>query len=159
MPCDELRTWTPEHYGERVRARVGEGPLFLSFDIDVLDPAFAPGTGTPEVAGLLPHEALAFLRALGGLRFGGFDVVEVSPQFDGPGQVTALNAASVGLRAARARRARAAGLTQASSSSSASWCSPSSARSFLRTEEWIWEMRDSETPSTWPVSCRLRFLT
>ena len=96
VPCDELRTWTPEHYGERVRARVGEGPLFLSFDIDVLDPAFAPGTGTPEVAGLLPHEAVAFLRALGGLRFGGFDVVEVSPQFDGPGQVTALNAASVG---------------------------------------------------------------
>jgi agmatinase len=79
-----------------VRARVGEGPTFLSFDIDVLDPAFAPGTGTPEVAGLLPHEALAFLRALGGLPFVGYDVVEVSPQFDGPGQVTALNAASVG---------------------------------------------------------------
>ena len=95
IPCDELRTWTPAVYGERVRARVGEGPLFLSFDIDVLDPAFAPGTGTPEVAGLLPHEALGFLRALAGLRFGGFDVVEVSPQFDGPGQVTALNAASV----------------------------------------------------------------
>ncbi len=78
-----------------MRARAGEGPLFLSFDIDVLDPAFAPGTGTPEAAGLLPHEALGFLRALGGLRFGGFDVVEVSPQFDGPGQVTALNAATV----------------------------------------------------------------
>ena len=51
----------------RVRARLGEGPAFLSFDIDVLDPAFAPGTGTPEVAGLLPHEALVFLRALGGI--------------------------------------------------------------------------------------------
>jgi agmatinase len=96
VPCDELRTWSAPQYGERVRARVGEGPTYLSFDIDVLDPAFAPGTGTPEVAGLLPHEALAFLRALGGLPFVGYDVVEVSPQFDGPGQVTALNAASVG---------------------------------------------------------------
>jgi agmatinase len=95
VPCDELRTWSSSEYGERVRARVGEGPAYLSFDIDVLDPAFAPGTGTPEVAGLLPHEALAFLRALAGMSFTGFDVVEVSPQFDGPGQVTALNAAAV----------------------------------------------------------------
>jgi agmatinase len=79
-----------------VRERLADGPAFLSFDIDVLDPAFAPGTGTPEVAGLLPHEALAFLRALAGIDFVGFDVVEVSPQFDGPGQVTALNAAAVG---------------------------------------------------------------
>jgi agmatinase len=95
IPCDELRRWTPEEYGARVRARVGEGPAYLSFDIDALDPAFAPGTGTPETAGLLPHEALAFLRALAGMRFVGYDIVEVSPQFDGPGQVTALNAASV----------------------------------------------------------------
>ena len=65
-------------------------------DIDVLDPAFAPGTGTPEIAGLLPHEAVAFLRALAGVRFTGFDVVEVSPPYDGPGQVTALNGASIG---------------------------------------------------------------
>jgi agmatinase len=95
VACEELRTWTPEEYGARVRARVGDGPAYLSFDIDVLDPAFAPGTGTPETAGLLPHEALAFLRSLAGMRFAGYDIVEVSPQFDGPGQVTALNAASV----------------------------------------------------------------
>jgi agmatinase len=95
VSCDELRRWTPEEYGARVRERVGEGPSYLSFDIDVLDPAFAPGTGTPETAGLLPHEALAFLRALAGVPFVGYDIVEVSPQFDGPGQVTALNAASV----------------------------------------------------------------
>ena len=95
VSCDELRSWTPEQYGTRVRDRVGEGPTYLSFDIDVLDPAFAPGTGTPETAGLLPHEALAFLRALAGVPFVGYDIVEVSPQFDGPGQVTALNAASV----------------------------------------------------------------
>ena len=78
-----------------MRDRVGGGPAYLSFDIDVLDPAFAPGTGTPETAGLFPHEALAFLRALAGMAFVGCDVVEVSPQFDGPGQVTALNAAPV----------------------------------------------------------------
>ena len=95
VSCDELRGWTPEQYGARVRERVGEGPAYLSFDIDVLDPAFAPGTGTPETAGLFPHEALAFLRALAGVPFVGYDIVEVSPQFDGPGQVTALNAASV----------------------------------------------------------------
>jgi agmatinase len=95
VPCEELRTWSAEQYRSRVRERVGKGPAYMSFDIDVLDPAFAPGTGTPEVAGLLPHEALSFVRALAGLPFVGFDVVEVSPQFDGPGQVTALNAASV----------------------------------------------------------------
>jgi len=69
--------------------------LYVSVDIDVLDPAFAPGTGTPEVAGLLPHEAIAFLRALAGVAFVGYDVVEVSPPYDGPGQVTALNGASI----------------------------------------------------------------
>jgi agmatinase len=95
VPCDELRTWTPEEYGIRVRERLDGGAAYLSFDVDVLDPAFAPGTGTPEIAGLLPHEAVAFLRSLAGIRFAGYDVVEVSPQFDGPGQVTALNAASI----------------------------------------------------------------
>jgi agmatinase len=95
VTCDELRTWTPQDYGARVRERLGDGPAYLSFDIDVLDPAFAPGTGTPEIAGLLPHEAVAFLRSLAGIEFAGYDVVEVSPQFDGPGQVTALNAASI----------------------------------------------------------------
>jgi agmatinase len=92
---DELRALSPAAYGARVREAVGDGPAYLSFDIDVLDPAFALGTGTPEVAGLTPHEALAFLRSLAGVRFSGFDVVEVSPPYDGPGQVTALNAAAV----------------------------------------------------------------
>ena len=58
----------------------------------------------PRSAGLLPHEALAFLRSLAGVEFVGYDVVEVSPQFDGPGQVTAVNAAAIGVRAARAQR-------------------------------------------------------
>jgi agmatinase len=92
---DELRSLSPGDYAARVRERIGEGPAYLSFDIDVLDPAFAPATGTPEVGGLVPREALELLRALGGVRFSGFDVVEVSPPYDGPGQVTALHAAAV----------------------------------------------------------------
>ncbi len=92
---DELVSMSAREYGERVRARLGAGPAYLSFDIDVLDPASAPGTGTPEVAGLQPREALAFLRALAGISFTGFDVVEVAPPYDSPGQVTALNAATV----------------------------------------------------------------
>jgi agmatinase len=92
---DELRAMAPAEYGRRVRERVGAGPAFFSFDIDVIDPAFAPATGTPEVAGLLPHEALAFIRSLAGMRFSGFDVVEVSPPYDGPGQGTAMLAANI----------------------------------------------------------------
>jgi agmatinase len=92
---DELRQLSPADYAARVRARVGEGPVVLGFDIDVLDPAFAPATGTPEVAGLFPHEALAFLRSLAGMCFRGFDVVEVSPPYDNPGQGTAILAANV----------------------------------------------------------------
>jgi agmatinase len=92
---NELRALSPAEYGWRVRERVGDGPVFFSFDIDVLDPAFAPGTGTPEVAGLLPHEALAFIRSLAGMRFTGFDVVEVSPPYDNAGQVTAMLAANI----------------------------------------------------------------
>jgi agmatinase len=92
---EQLISMSARDYGERVRARLGDGPAYLSFDIDVLDPASAPGTGTPEVAGLQPREALAFLRALAGIAFTGFDVVEVAPPYDSPGQVTALNAAAV----------------------------------------------------------------
>jgi agmatinase len=91
----ELAALGAQEYGARVRERVGQGACYLSFDIDVLDPAFAPGTGTPEVAGLQPREALALLRALTGMSFCGFDVVEVSPSFDGPGQITALHAAAI----------------------------------------------------------------
>ena len=95
LTTDELTALTPAEYGARVGARVGEGPLFLSFDIDVLDPAFAPGTGTPEAGGLTTREALGYLRALAGLRFSGFDVVEVSPPYDGPAQPTAVAASNI----------------------------------------------------------------
>lgn len=92
---DELRAMGPGDYSQLVRARVGEGPTYMSFDIDVIDPAFAPGTGTPEVAGLLPHEALVLLRSLAGIRFCGFDVVEVAPPYDNAAQTTAMLAANV----------------------------------------------------------------
>lgn len=92
---DELRAMALGGYGERVRTRVGYAPACLSFDIDVIDPAFAPATGTPEVAGLLPHEALILLRSLAGMRFVGFDLVEVAPVYDGPAQTTAMLAANV----------------------------------------------------------------
>lgn len=67
---------------ERARAVVGDGPTYLSFDIDSLDPAFAPGTGTPEIGGLTTREALELLRGLKGLDFVGGDLVEVAPQYD-----------------------------------------------------------------------------
>jgi agmatinase len=95
IPGEALQAMSPAEYGARVRERIGDGPVYMSFDIDVLDPAFAPGTGTPEVTGLYPREALAFLRALAGIEFTGYDVVEVSPPYDSPGQVTALHAAAV----------------------------------------------------------------
>ena len=95
LTCDELRALGPAAYAELVLGRAGTRPVFLSFDIDVLDPAFAPGTGTPEVGGLSTTEALSFLRALRGIELAGADVVEVSPAYDGPGQQTALAAANV----------------------------------------------------------------
>ena len=95
IESEDLRRLSPERYGELIRNNVGERPVFLSFDIDFLDPAFAPGTGTPEVAGFSTAEALAFLRALRGIDIVGCDVVEVAPAYDGPGQPTALAAANV----------------------------------------------------------------
>ena len=97
IPSEELRALGPEGYGRTVRERVGERPVFLSFDIDFLDPAYAPGTGTPEVAGFSTAEALAFVRALAGIRLVGCDIVEVAPPYDGPGQATALAAANIAL--------------------------------------------------------------
>ena len=61
---------------------VGTGPTYVSFDVDSLDPAFAPGTGTPEVGGLTPREALALIRGLKGIDIRGGDVVEVAPSYD-----------------------------------------------------------------------------
>ncbi|MEO1550637.1 MAG: agmatinase [Pseudomonadota bacterium] len=77
---------------EVVHARAGAAPLYLSFDIDGLDPAFAPGTGTPVPGGLASWQGLEFVRGLSGLNLIGMDVVEVSPPFD-HAEITALAAA------------------------------------------------------------------
>ena len=91
---EELRTLTPASVAERVRGRVGAGPVFLSFDIDFVDPAFAPGTGTPEPGGPTSSEALAVLRGLQGLDYVAADCVEVSPPYD-PSGITTILAANV----------------------------------------------------------------
>jgi agmatinase len=94
IPWAELATVSPAEFADRARRRVGAGPAFLTFDVDFVDPAFCPGTGTPEVGGPTSHQALGYLRALTGLGFVGYDVVEVAPQYD-PSQITALLAANV----------------------------------------------------------------
>jgi agmatinase len=93
IPYEELAALGPGGFSVRVRDRVGDAPVFLSFDIDFVDPAFAPGTGTPEVGGPSSREALTYVRSLAGLDFRGFDCVEVSPPFD-PAGVTAFVAAN-----------------------------------------------------------------
>ncbi len=67
---------------EQARDVVGDGPVYVSFDVDGLDPSFAPGTGTPEVGGLTPREAMQLLQGLSGLDVVGGDVVEIAPQYD-----------------------------------------------------------------------------
>jgi len=79
---------------EETRRIVGTGPVYLSFDIDCLDPAYAPGTGTPEVGGITSFEAQQVIRGLRGLNFVGGDLVEVSPPFDSAG-ITAMAGADL----------------------------------------------------------------
>jgi agmatinase len=93
LSFEELAALGPGEFSARARERVGNGPCFLSFDIDFIDPAFAPGTGTPEVGGPSSREALTYVRSLAGLDFRGFDCVEVSPPFD-PAGITAFAAAN-----------------------------------------------------------------
>ena len=80
---------------ERIRERVQETPLYVSLDIDVLDPAFAPATGTPEAGGLSSRELLSLLRTLAGMNLVGADIVEVSPAYD-HAEITAIAAAHFG---------------------------------------------------------------
>jgi agmatinase len=77
---------------ERIKARVGDRPTYVSLDIDVLDPAFAPGTGTPEAGGLTSRELLNILRSFAGLNLVGADIVEVAPAYD-HAEVTGIAAA------------------------------------------------------------------
>jgi agmatinase len=84
----------PESVAGRIRTVIGGAAAYLSFDIDALDPAFAPGTGTPEIGGLASWQAQAILRRLGGIAFVGADVVEVAPAYD-TAEITALAAATI----------------------------------------------------------------
>lgn len=77
---------------DEIRQVVGQGPTYVSFDIDSIDPAFAPGTGTPEVGGLTTIEAQALIRGLRGLNLIGADVVEVAPPFDPSGNTALIGA-------------------------------------------------------------------
>ncbi len=94
LAAEEAHQSTPVAIAERARAVVGGGPAYLSFDIDALDPAFAPGTGTPEVGGLATWQAQAIIRKLAGLNLVGMDVVEVAPPYD-VAEITALAAATM----------------------------------------------------------------
>jgi agmatinase len=93
---------------ERIAARVGGRPVYVSVDIDVLDPAHAPGTGTPEAGGLTSRELLAALRSFAGLHLVGADIVEVAPAYD-HAQITGIAAAHVGYELLSALAAGRAG--------------------------------------------------
>ena len=84
----------PAAIAGQIRQAIGEAPVYLSFDIDVLDPAFAPGTGTPEIGGLASWQAQGIMRRLHGLQFIGMDLVEVCPAYD-VAEITALAGATM----------------------------------------------------------------
>lgn len=94
LTAQEVHAATPDAVAARIRDVLGHAPAYLSFDIDALDPAFAPGTGTPEIGGLASWQVQAILRRLGGIAFAGMDVVEVAPAYDAA-EITALAAATV----------------------------------------------------------------
>ena len=85
------------HPGPEVAGLVGVGdhPVYLTFDIDFLDPAYAPGTGSPVIGGPSTHQARQILKGLEGLRIVGGDLVEVSPPYDSAGKITALAGATL----------------------------------------------------------------
>lgn len=93
--ADEVRQAGLSQVVSAVKDRAGRGPCFLTFDIDFVDPAFAPATGTPEVGGFSSWESQTLVRGLEGLNFVAFDLVEVAPPYDNPGATTALLAANL----------------------------------------------------------------
>jgi agmatinase len=94
LSAQDMHEQGPQAVAARIRAVVGDAPCYLTFDIDALDPAFAPGTGTPEIGGLASWQAQAMLRRLAGVKFVGMDVVEVAPAYD-LSEITALAAATM----------------------------------------------------------------
>lgn len=96
ITTDEIRKIGIQDTVRRIRERVKDAKVYVSFDVDFVDPAFAPGTGTPEIGGFTSREAQEFVRGLRGMEIVGCDVLEVYPQYDGLEQVTALLAANIG---------------------------------------------------------------
>ena len=94
VPTMDLETEGVAGVAERIRDRVGDAPVYVSIDVDVLDPAYAPGTGTPEAGGLSSRELLGILRGLAGLPIVSADIVEVSPPYD-HAETTAIAASHV----------------------------------------------------------------
>jgi agmatinase len=94
VPTDEVRELGIPRVIDRIRGRAGDAKAYVSFDVDFVDPAYAPGTGTPEIGGFTSREAQEFVRGLAGLEIVGCDVVEVYPAYD-HAQITALLAANV----------------------------------------------------------------
>lgn len=94
IPGDELHGMTAVELGKEIKERVGDNKAFLTFDIDFVDPAYAPGTGTPEVGGFTTYETLQYLRQLKDINFVGFDVVEVAPPYDSS-EITAYMGANI----------------------------------------------------------------
>jgi|TARA_B100000902_G_C27293567_1_gene908630 agmatinase len=92
--CDEFQTQSIDQIVKRIKDRIGNNPLYISIDIDVLDPAHAPGTGTPEVAGMTTREILNVLRGLAGSQLVSADVVEVAPAYD-HAELTSTAAATI----------------------------------------------------------------
>lgn len=95
ISAQELHKMTPEKLGQKIRERVGDTKVFVTFDIDFVDPAYAPGTGTPEVGGFTSYEALEYIRQLRNLQMVAFDIVEVAPEYD-CSEITAYLAANIG---------------------------------------------------------------
>jgi agmatinase len=87
---------TSEEIAAQIKSRVGDMPVYITFDIDCLDPAYAPGTGTPVVGGITTDKAMNILRGLTGINIVGADVVEVAPAYD-HADITALAGATIGL--------------------------------------------------------------
>ncbi|XP_014737258.1 PREDICTED: agmatinase, mitochondrial [Sturnus vulgaris] len=92
VPVEECWMKSLEPLMREVRAQMGDKPMYISFDIDGLDPAYAPGTGTPEIAGLTPAQALEIIRGCKGLNIVGCDLVEVAPMYDVSGNTALLGA-------------------------------------------------------------------
>ncbi len=94
IDANEVHRDGPEAAAKKIKEIVGDRPVYLTFDIDGLDPAYAPGTGTPVIGGLTPYQAMTMLRQIAGINLVGMDVVEVAPAYDTAG-ITALAGATI----------------------------------------------------------------